>query len=408
MAGFNAPTENNGKPLPLAPDYIAIAEAMAADVEQAKTISNLPPAFEPPENNKKSSRGLFWAFNAASFAAGVGVSMAVKSCAVALLCTAGAGPTLTAITACAVTGALMGTLGAYQQYRRDVKQGYDAKFFTKNTFMRAYIGSMFSLLGGAAFMHLDNAFGSAITDKITDTLNAMDNPVTDALRSAGIMAYPPAPETVIPDLMDNITLAAPEISAPPQLPESGFSYTAPEINFETPALPEMFAQPEMPFIQESFDAPTAPEPVTDTVPVTEVAPEPEAAPLPDPEALTEAIETNAASTLLASLGENTDMSALAAATLANALEGDAQSIKDMAYFLFNGFEGMDVDQTSAMTLFNEAAGMGNVQAQVDLAYIEYHGLADVTANPAEAMADMQELASQDARAEWFVGQWQPN
>ena len=49
--------------------------------------------------------------------------------------------------------------------------------------------------------------------------------------------------------------------------------------------------------------------------------------------------------------------------------------------------------------------MGNVQAQVDLAYIQYHGLAGVKSNTSEALDKMIELANHDNRAQNFVTHW---
>lgn len=91
--------------------------------------------------------------------------------------------------------------------------------------------------------------------------------------------------------------------------------------------------------------------------------------------------------------------------LVRAENGSAQGIKDIAYFMFNGFDCVTQNQEMAVDLFKQAADMGNVQAQVDLAYIQYHGLAGVEANTAEAFDKMTELATQDNRASRFISQW---
>lgn len=67
-------------------------------------------------------------------------------------------------------------------------------------------------------------------------------------------------------------------------------------------------------------------------------------------------------------------SALAQATLDAAMNGDMQSTKDTAYFLFNGFEGLPQDRELAAELYTVANNAGNIQAQTDYAYIQYHGL----------------------------------
>ncbi|MGZ9097967.1 MAG: hypothetical protein ACXW30_06710 [Micavibrio sp.] len=83
----------------------------------------------------------------------------------------------------------------------------------------------------------------------------------------------------------------------------------------------------------------------------------------------------------------------------------AQGVKDLGYFLFNGFDGMPKDPCLAVQLLKEAAEQGNIQAKVDLAYIEYHGnaAAGIEANKEAALEKMKELGSNKAR--WFVEQW---
>lgn len=83
----------------------------------------------------------------------------------------------------------------------------------------------------------------------------------------------------------------------------------------------------------------------------------------------------------------------------------AQGVKDLGYFLFNGFDGMPKDPCLAVQLLKEAAENGNIQAQVDLAYIEYHGneAAGIAADPEAALEKMKELQTDKAR--WFLEQW---
>lgn len=81
----------------------------------------------------------------------------------------------------------------------------------------------------------------------------------------------------------------------------------------------------------------------------------------------------------------------------------AQGAKDLAFFAFNGFDGVPKDPTVAAGLFQQAAEAGNVQAKVDLLYMQYHGLGGVTANPSAALSAMNDIAT--PRAELFVQQW---
>lgn len=81
----------------------------------------------------------------------------------------------------------------------------------------------------------------------------------------------------------------------------------------------------------------------------------------------------------------------------------AQAAKDLAYFAFNGLDGVPKDTGVALELFQKAAEAGNVQAKIDLLYMQFHGLAGITANPQAAAAAMQEIPS--PRAALFVDQW---
>lgn len=92
-------------------------------------------------------------------------------------------------------------------------------------------------------------------------------------------------------------------------------------------------------------------------------------------------------------------------TTATNVKTSAQGLKDLGFFLYNGLDGMPKDPCLAVKLLKEAAELGNVQAQVDLAYIEYHGnaAAGVVANPEAALEKMQGIKTGAARQ--FVAQW---
>ncbi|HCS24077.1 MAG TPA: hypothetical protein DIW20_10055 [Rhodospirillaceae bacterium] len=81
----------------------------------------------------------------------------------------------------------------------------------------------------------------------------------------------------------------------------------------------------------------------------------------------------------------------------------AQGAKDLAFFAFNGFDGVPKDHTVAAGLFQQAAEAGNVQAKIDLLYMQFHGLGGVTANPSAALSAMNDIGT--PRAEMFVQQW---
>lgn len=81
----------------------------------------------------------------------------------------------------------------------------------------------------------------------------------------------------------------------------------------------------------------------------------------------------------------------------------AQGAKDLAFFAFNGMDGVPKDASVAVELFRQAAEGGNMQAKVDLLYMQYHGLGGVTADKASALGAMQDMKG--ARAAMFVREW---
>lgn len=81
----------------------------------------------------------------------------------------------------------------------------------------------------------------------------------------------------------------------------------------------------------------------------------------------------------------------------------AQGAKDLAFFAFNGFDGVPKNPEVAVELFKQAADAGNLQAKVDLVYMQYHGLGGVAADKAAALSTMNTLPG--ARAAMFVEAW---
>ncbi len=81
----------------------------------------------------------------------------------------------------------------------------------------------------------------------------------------------------------------------------------------------------------------------------------------------------------------------------------AQGAKDLAFFAVNGFDGVPKDPHVAVELFKQAAEAGNMQAKVDLLYMQYHGLGGVPADKASALGAMQDMKG--ARAAMFVQEW---
>jgi len=148
---------------------------------------------------------------------------------------------------------------------------------------------------------------------------------------------------------------------------------------------------------------TTPEPeVTQEVVVPEPTPEPEAIekvgvvePISEPEVIEEiAIAEPSPLDDVSTLFDDVDTETILSQTLlASALNGDMQAVKDLAYFLFNGFQGLPQTPDLAAELYTIASEASNIQAQTDYAYIQYHGLVPevITQDKEEALKTINEL-----------------
>lgn len=88
-----------------------------------------------------------------------------------------------------------------------------------------------------------------------------------------------------------------------------------------------------------------------------------------------------------------------------AINGNAQAVKDLAFFLYNGIN-VEQDKALAYDLYTMAADMGNLQAKVDLTYIGYHGLEDiVTPDQDAAIGEMSTYVDQSTLAADLYAAW---
>lgn len=93
-----------------------------------------------------------------------------------------------------------------------------------------------------------------------------------------------------------------------------------------------------------------------------------------------------------------EVSAKAAQAIETAIHhSTSQNIKDAALALLGQHDDVAVE------LYQKAAEAGNVQAQIDLAFLKFHGLHGVAADPQAALDTMKEIKSPLARE--FVSQW---
>jgi hypothetical protein len=81
----------------------------------------------------------------------------------------------------------------------------------------------------------------------------------------------------------------------------------------------------------------------------------------------------------------------------------AQGTKDLAYYAQNGFDGVPKDTHVATELFKQAADSGNVQARVDLLYLQHHGLDGIAQNKAASLSAMSDIHT--PKAEAFTKAW---
>ncbi len=114
------------------------------------------------ENTSKSKKRKGWlskSFSiAASIASGATIGIAAKSCATALLCTAGAPATVTAIAAMASAGLVLGCVKAYKDCRTPDQE---SSFFCKKTAKTLAIHTCLSVATGSLFL----CFGDQIAEQ---------------------------------------------------------------------------------------------------------------------------------------------------------------------------------------------------------------------------------------------------
>jgi len=82
----------------------------------------------------------------------------------------------------------------------------------------------------------------------------------------------------------------------------------------------------------------------------------------------------------------------------------AQGTKDLAFYAQNGLDGVPKDAHVAVELFKQAADSGNVQARVDMLYLQHHGLDTIAADKQSSLSAMKDIAH-NSRATHFVKAW---
>ncbi|TNE29311.1 MAG: sel1 repeat family protein [Alphaproteobacteria bacterium] len=322
-----------------------------ADSELKDLMAQSREALAEENTNFKTTTGekiLSAAFNVA---AGAGAAWAAKAVAASVFATCLPAVGTIALTSVAV-GAAVATATWLRKKHLAKKRGLDApKFWTKDTGKTFLISSAFAGVGGALFAYFTGGFDSCLSTGANDVaVNAAPTPVETA-----VIAPTAGSDTFVAPIDTSSITAAAEI--------------VPEI------VPEV--------VDETVNTVA-----TETIEQTVVA-----AP---------AFSCGDATQSFSNWTAGSETSARVAESFARAGNGSAQGLKDLGYFLFNGFDGVEQNRELAVEFFKCAAEQGNVQAQVDLAYAQYHGLG-TAAQPEQALNTMKEIGSK--KAEWFVQQW---
>lgn len=316
----------------------------------ANTQDGAVPSQEPA---KKKNKFLSAAFN---IAAGVGAAYVAKTVAVAAFASCLPAVGMIAVSSAAV-GAAVATTSWYLKKREAQKTGAETpKFWSKDTGKNFLFSSAFALVGGSLFTYFTGGFDACTTTaapevtELDQTTNVLDTTAT-------------VQEPVVEDVIDNDTANANDNPAyfDTEVDNSDNDVVVTETNTDTTADQVATIIPAA-----GFSCGDAVQSFKDAV-------------------------------------GGAETTSRVAESLSQASKGSAQGIKDLGYFLFNGFDGVTENKELAVEFFRCAAEQGNVQAQVDLAYAEYHGLG-TDAQPEAALEAMQNIEN-SSKAEWFVQQW---
>ena len=303
---------------------------------------NLNTAETPNETAPAPKKSRKWLTGAFNIASGMAVSLAVKTLVVTCAATVAA-PTATVFIGAAAAGLATSYLRHTLENYQLGKAGEEK---VKFTFKKAAMGAGFGMLGAGLIQGLDHFAPDLVSNAISSIKSFFGFGPAACIEA-------PAAAPVIADVQP---VAAP---VEPVAPVEAAAPTSPEA------------------IQLAETAVTAPEPTS----------------------------LDCAKLLAENPAVSDRVHDAIERTTATNVKTSAQGLKDLGFFLYNGLDGMPKDPCLAVKLLKEAAELGNVQAQVDLAYIEYHGnaAAGVVANPEAALEKMQGIKTGAARQ--FVAQW---
>lgn len=212
-------------------------------------------------------------YAAISIGTGMSIGFAAKTCATALLCTAGAPATTTAIVAAASAGLLVGTFHAYRGYRREKQIFRDTKFFSRQTLATTMTHAALASAASMVGLH----YGDNIKEYVAELSGAAaeylgfapEAPLPAPEITTDIGSQPAAPEI---ETTLNITAPAP-VDAAPEMPATITLVTPDIIEPSTDIITEP-AAPVAEVIEDIVDSPeilVTPEPAPADVPTLESA-----------------------------------------------------------------------------------------------------------------------------------------
>ncbi|MCB9991394.1 MAG: hypothetical protein H6867_08450 [Rhodospirillales bacterium] len=395
----------------------------AANIKHVKQISSF-------KNGRLCSL-----FNAiAPLAAGIGVGIAFKTCALSMLCATALPPAATVMVAAAATGAFMGALGSYWKYRREKKQNPLTKYWNEKTSTRIAVGTVVSMISGGMSYHFGDQIADSISDKLADWFGNSDTPATDLVQQPEIDLVEPETE-ILPEELEIV--AEPETEAIPEnvTPEvvsdepSASAPTTQETVSVEPApesndLPPQDPEPELVLVDTDHqDATDIPEPkdVTEATPAVETENMTEITAYDPVQFLTDVAERTADLSGLNTaldqyISDNNITDKTVLALVERAQDGNAQALKDLAAAI--NTEGkvlcIELPKDNALIgqLYEASISKGNIQAMIDYAYLQNFGQSGFTMDKESAIGLMQhvmDITGENSRlheiASCFHEQW---
>lgn len=211
-------------------------------------------------------------YAAISIGSGMSIGFAAKTCATALLCTAGAPAATTALVAAASAGVLVGSFHAYRGYRREKQIFRDTKFLSRQALATTMTHAALATAGGMFGLYYGDSIKEMVAEGygyLADQLGFAPEapaPAPQVMAEIGDLTSAPEVVTGLDDLqMPQAFEPAPDMAASQIVQESVTELEAPELTADTVldepnaddiAVPAPIAQPEPILETANFDVMT--------------------------------------------------------------------------------------------------------------------------------------------------------